>query len=136
MKPNTDYGVRPVSAREIASACGSARRALELTGGDETTALYLLHNPDAMKREVVKPVPQLLTGFGSDLRELRDAEDAAAKQREREALEAERKRLAAEAWKAHGSVAAVMRACGAGFDTAKKLIEAACEQKAREVQHG
>lgn len=122
MKPNTDYGVRPVTAREIADACGSARRALELTGGDEATALYLLHNPDAISRTVVNPVPQLLSQLGAELRAIRDSDEATAKQAEADLLEAERHRLAMAAWSQHGTVAAVMRACGVGRPTAKRLV--------------
>jgi hypothetical protein len=123
MSPNTNYGMRHVSAQEIAAACGSARRALELTGGDEATALYLLHNPEGINRVVAKPVPQLLTALGAGLRELRDDEEAAARAKEKADLLAELQRKARDAWAGKKSVAAVMRACDVGRVTAKRLVE-------------
>lgn len=111
MSPNTNYGMRHVSAQEIATACGSARRALELTGGDEATALYLLHNPEAMGQVVTKPLPSPLSRLGVALRELAN-----------EAEDAERQKVALAAWNEHKTLAAVMRACHAGFATAKRLV--------------
>lgn len=124
MKPNTSYGVRPVTAREIADACGSARRALELTGGDETTALFLLHNPAALNRVVDKPVPQLLTSLATELRELRDQQDATAIAKAKAAGEAELRRRAQKAWGERHTYSAVMKACEVGRVTAKKLVKA------------
>jgi hypothetical protein len=124
MSPNTNYGMRHVSAQEIAAACGSARRALELTGGDEATALYLLHNPEGINRVVAKPVPQLLTALGAGLRELRDDEEATARAKEKSDLETERLRKAREAWQANHTYVAVMKACDVGRHLAKRLVEA------------
>lgn len=127
MKPNMDYGLRPVLPEEIAQACGTARRAVEITGGDEATALFYINNVDLIpSAATAKNI--CLSDFGANLRALRDQQDEAQKRVEREALATEQRRLATEAWAKKSSYAAVMRACAVGLKTAKRLVS--------EVAHG
>ncbi len=45
-RPNCDYGIRTVTAKEIAEACGSSGRALAITGGRQKLALFYVNNVD------------------------------------------------------------------------------------------
>lgn len=127
MKPNMDYGMRPVLPEEIADVCGTARRAVEITGGDEATALFYLNNVGLISQ--ARPAKNhCLSEFGAALRALRDHQEETKRRAEREALAAEQRRLVSEAWAQKRTFAAVMRACGVGLVTAKRLVG--------EVQHG
>jgi len=121
MKPNTNYGMRPVDPAEIATVCGTARRAVEITGGDEATALFYLHNADLIP--LALPAKNIsLSDFGASLRALRDEQEEYQRRTERQALIAEMKRKASEAWTEKHTYTAVMRACGVGRDKARRLV--------------
>jgi hypothetical protein len=114
MKPNT-------TPNEFAAACGTARRAVEITGGDEATALFYLNNAELIPTATPAKT-YCLSGFGASLRALRDQQDEAERKVKREALAAEQRRLAAQAWELKHTLAAVMRFCGVGRDTARRLV--------------
>jgi hypothetical protein len=121
MKPNTNYGIRPVTPEELAAVCGTARRAVEITGGDEATALFYLNNAELIPNAAPAKT-YCLSGFGANLRALRDQQDEAERKAKREALAVEQRRLAAQAWELKHSLAAVMKFCNVGRNTARRLV--------------
>lgn len=117
----TDYGIREVTADEIAKACGSAAEALRLTKGDNATALFILHNPG--NHSVVNPKKGMRARgeLADALRKMIEAEKAAVKQ-QRQAVQVA---SAKSALREKPSVSAVMKACGVSRKTAKELIQQA-----------
>lgn len=120
-----DYKLRDVTAAEIAKACGSARRALRITRGDNATALHFIHNQHLIESAKVAGRP-LKTKLTIDLQAMAEAEKSAEKIAERADRNAknwkQRITVARRAYATHGTQAAVMRACRCGEGTAKKLI--------------
>ena len=124
---NANYKLREVSAAEVAKVFGSARRALRVTRGDEATALHFIHNPDlaaAATEWEAKQYPRLSTRLSQKLFDMAEAVNAERAERdERKAKKwAERLTMARRAYSAHGTIAAVIRACKCDSITAKKLI--------------
>ena len=126
---NANYKLREVSAVEVAKVFGSARRALRVTRGDEATALHFIHNPDLAATATeweAKQYPRLSTHLSQKLLDMAEAEAANAERAERDERKAkkwaERLTMARRAYSAHGTIAAVIRACKCDSITAKKLI--------------
>lgn len=109
---NANYGIRPVTVAEIVKACGSAKRALEITGGCEKLALFYLHNPE--KIAGAGAVSQRDNGMRNTLKGLASDDDYGA-----------RMDAAAIAYNLAGTLQAVMKAVKCGRPMAVRLIESA-----------
>lgn len=111
---NTNYGLSRPSVEQAVVAFGSARSALEKTGGDIPTLCFFIHNPG-----LVASCNSITEARGELYSELRDAAELAE---------------VAEAWDSQEgdkkSVAEVMRRVGMGFPKAKRLLIEAGKLKA------
>jgi hypothetical protein len=106
---SANYGIRPVTIPEIIKACGSARRALEITGGCEKLALFYIHNPE--KIGTAGGVSERETG-------MRDA----LKVRARDDAYGARVDAAAIAYNSAGTLASIQAAVKCGHPMAQKLL--------------
>lgn len=123
-----NYKIRDVTASEIAKACGSARKALRITRGDNATALHFIHNPHLIESAKVLGRPRK-TKMTTDLRVMAGAErsaqrisDLAERAAIREHNWQQRLTVARRAYATHGTIVAVSRACKCDARTSKKLI--------------
>lgn len=109
-RPNYEYGLRPVEAHEALAVFGTAASALRATGGDSKLALFYIWNPDRAREAGEVSKCGVVDSLRSELEEI---------------AEAERAGIAAEAWNADGTIAAVMRACKCGNPMAWDLLRLA-----------
>ena len=109
---NADYGIRPVTIPEIIKACGSARRALEITGGCEKLALFYLHNPEKI-------------GAAGEVSERETDMRDALKGRARDDAYGARVDAAAIAYSSAGTLASIQAAVKCGHPMARQLLESA-----------
>jgi hypothetical protein len=103
---NTDYALRLPGIDELRKVFGSARCALEKTGGDEAVACYLIANPDRIEASPVIAVDR----------------DKMLTVPLREAIEIERCDAAVAAFIEHGTITAAMIAGRMGRPRARELI--------------
>jgi len=107
-----NYGLRVPTREEVTKTFGSAKRALEVTGGDIPALLYLIHNPamiptNADPKEYDDGMASTLRAWCCD----------------------ERDELIRKAWNEQTnkrrSVAEVMRVTGHGFELCARVLDAA-----------